>query len=154
MVTLLGGKIKAVNAVKEYNGTPVISFNLETVVEAMKMVAIAEGTYQKDADYGANKIVRCSVWGNRALNLGKVLVPGATLAVTGIPSKNTYNGNEYANMTVQAFSVLNWATAEEQAAANANNTTNAAPSNEPMEIDNVDIGGDFDSLLDDDTLPF
>ena len=74
--------------------------------------------------------------------------------VTGIPSKNTYNGNEYANMTVQAFSVLNWATAEEQAAANANNTTNAAPSNEPMEIDNVDIGGDFDSLLDDDTLPF
>ena len=154
MITLLGGTIKAVNAVKEYNGTPVISFNLETVVEAMKMVAIAEGTYQKDADYGANKIVRCSVWGNRALNLGKVLVPGATLAVTGIPSKNTYNGNEYANMTVQAFSVLNWATAEEQAAANANNATNTAPSNEPMEIDNVDIGGDFESLLNDDTLPF
>lgn len=152
LVTLLGGKIKSVDAVKDYNGTPVISFNLETAVESLKMVAIAEGTYQKDADYGNNKIVRCSVWGNRALNLGKVLVPGATLAVTGIPSKNTYNGNEYVNMTVQAFSVLNWATAEEQAAADANKAE--AAHNEPMDIGNENIGEDFGSLLDDDTLPF
>lgn len=156
VVTLLGGTIKSVGDVREYNGRPVVSFDVDLSIEAKKMQAIVDGSYQKDADYGNYKTVRCSVWGNRALNLGKILVPGNTVAITGIPSKNTYNGNDYVNLTVQEFSVLNW---DGSAAANANgaSTANTAPVDEEPQTNAVGVVEEPAMLMDDEEdldLPF
>ena len=156
MALLLGGTIKETYAVRTYNERPVVSFDIELALPALKMLAIVDGSYQKNADYGKNKTVRCSVWGNRALNLGKVLLPGNTLAVTGVPTKNTYNGTDYVNMTVQEFSVLSWDgsnnaknDAAPAATAEQATTKNAAPVDIPEEPANL-LDEDFTTM----DLPF
>lgn len=105
---LLTGKIIAVDEVKDVNGRKVINWQFAIEMPGTRMAALTNGTYTKKADYGNYKIIRCALWGPRAEKMDKVLKVGNILAVTGVPSVQTYEDRDYVNFMVRDFSVVKW----------------------------------------------
>lgn len=150
LACLVSGKVKSVGAVKTYNDRSVINFDLELAVPALKVHALAAGTYEKGQKYGEYKVLGCAIWGPRAEHMQNVLTVGNELVVSGSTRENEYNDNTYVNMTVKELSVLAWATAANQANNQDNQTQPPEPSYELPDDD------DFSSLMDvdDGELPF
>lgn len=160
LVMALAGTVKSVSDVSNVNGRPVVNFDLEIAVPAQKVQALSDGSYQKDADYGKYRVIRCAVWGPRAERMAKVLTVGNQLVVTGTTRCNEFNGNKYINMTCRYLSVLAWVNTAEQPQNGAQPGQNAAPAlaapaapgyNTPSDDDYGEL---MDDGLDEDGLPF
>ena len=153
LVCLLAGTVKGSSKVAEYNGRSVVNFDFEVPIPAKKIHALGTGTYQKDADYGNYRVIRCAVWGPRATHLDSVLAPGNILVVTGSTKVNSYKDQDYVNMTLKELSVMSWVDApKNNQSAPAPASAAPAPSGGPGYEDGFD---EFAELLDDDAeLPF
>ncbi len=167
LACLLGGKIVSVTPVNEVNGQPTISFDIELPIAGRKMEAIVSGKYNKDENYGDYTKVRCSVWGQRAQRLGRVLALGNVVVVTGAPYTREWNGQTYVNLSIRDISVMKWATpaatgnasaATNNASAKDNKAATPSPANNNnTRQDNPGYETDFNasnfaSFMDDDDL--
>lgn len=127
LACLLGGKIVSVSQVTEVNGNASVSFDIEAKRPGQEIEALVKGTFKKDADYGTYKRIRCTVWGARAQRLGRVLVVGNEVIVTGAPFNREWNGKIFTNISVRDISVMKWV----PASADAGNAGTAAPAQAP-----------------------
>lgn len=127
LACLLAGKIVSVGQVNEVNGNPTVSFEIETTRPGQEIEALVKGTYKKGTDYGPYKRIRCTVWGARAQRLGRILVVGNEVVLTGSPFNREWNGKVFTNMSVRDISVMKWV----PASADAGNAGTAAPAQAP-----------------------
>lgn len=166
LATLVSGTVKSRGVVQTtQNGRKYLQFQLQLPIAAAELEARVNGAYNKDVDYGTSASLNCTVWGDQAERIGKVLAVGNVVVVTGDIRKREYNSKEYINFSLMTLSVMQWAEAEGAANAAPNNSaetaasapapTQAATSAPAAEEENGTF--DYGSLVaddEDDDLPF
>jgi len=90
---LLSGEVVGVRELKNVDTNPILAFGLKTELLNDKIFDLVSGTYSKEneAGYDAQKnIVNCSVFGEQAVRLAKLLKRGMVVAATGAVTKDDY----------------------------------------------------------------
>lgn len=130
MAATVSGTVIGAGELKNKNGTDYLQFGIRTGMSAEKIVALADGTYDKDKEYDGKKtIINATVFGKTAERLAKVIRDGAIVVVSGPAEANEYDGKISYQIRPRnnAVTVLKYPETEAAASVAGSAAADAAP---------------------------
>lgn len=130
MAATVSGTVIGAGELKNKNGTDYLQFGIRTGMSAEKIVALADGTYDKDKEYDGKKtIINATVFGKTAERLAKVIQDGAIVVVSGPAEANEYDGKISYQIRPRnnAVTVLKYPETEAAASVAGSAAADAAP---------------------------
>lgn len=106
----LTGKVTKVSSLEcAKTGTQYMRFQMSLAISADKVLALANGTYDKEAVYDKNRtLLTCTVFNKHAIGLSKILRPGMLVCCSGSVDSSEHDGVVYVNMRPIGVSVMQW----------------------------------------------